>query len=105
MNRIDGEWTPQLQGWIDDGPSPNDLPDRVFDNVMERVPTIGQRRNGWPPAFSLRSIDVPAPALKLRNRRMEAGFARSSRNPRQNGTPMAKPRFVGAARGPDQPSP
>ena len=59
MNRIDGEWTPQLQGWIDDGPSPNDVPDRVFDNVMERVPTIGQRRNGWPPA-TLPSLNLMA---------------------------------------------
>ena len=59
MNRIDGDWTPQLQGWIDDGPSPNDMPDRVFDNVMERVPTIGQRRNGWPPA-TLPSLNLIA---------------------------------------------
>lgn len=64
MNRIDREWTPQLQGWIDDGPSRNDLPDSVFDNVMERVPAIRQRRRGWPP--------VAIPSLNLMAR---VGFA------------------------------
>ncbi|HJP71677.1 MAG TPA: hypothetical protein VJ975_08165 [Candidatus Limnocylindria bacterium] len=50
MNTMDGEWTPELQRWVDDGPSPDELPDPVFDAVMERVPTIGQRRHAWPPA-------------------------------------------------------
>lgn len=59
MNRIDGEWTPELQGWINDGPGPNELPDSVFDVVMDRVPAIRQRHSGWPPA-TLPSLNLMA---------------------------------------------
>jgi hypothetical protein len=59
VNRIDGEWTPELQGWINDGPRPNELPDSVFDVVMERVPAIRQRHSGWPPA-TLPSLNLMA---------------------------------------------
>ena len=59
MNRIDGDWAPELQRWIDDGPGPNDLPDPVFDAVMDRVAAVRQRHNGWPPA-TLPSLNLMA---------------------------------------------
>jgi hypothetical protein len=59
VNRIDREWTPELQGWIDDGPGPNEMPDAVFDVVMDQVPTVRQRHSGWPPA-TLPSLNLMA---------------------------------------------
>jgi hypothetical protein len=55
MTRTDADLSRELAAWLDEGPGPDDLPGVVFDAVMERVPTVRQRRGPWP--FSvLRSV-------------------------------------------------
>lgn len=59
MNRFDGEWTPRLQGWLDEGPGQDELPDQIFQAVLNRVPAVGQRRGRWP-ALELPSLNLVA---------------------------------------------
>jgi hypothetical protein len=40
--------TDVLRRWLDDGPSPADLPDSIYGAVMDRVPEVRQRRGPWP---------------------------------------------------------
>lgn len=44
----DSDTTRALRSWLEDGPSRDEIPDAVYNAVMDRVPEVRQRRFGWP---------------------------------------------------------